>query len=666
MTRSQPNPAKGRFHGRAGFVVAATVAGACTGLAVMAFRWLVWAVSWAFSWGQGMSSVQLVELPRWWLVIMPAAGGLLVGAISNWLAPETRGTGVPEVIEAVSLRRGFIRKRVAVVKSIVVALCLGSGGSAGREGPVIHVGSAIGSLAAGWMGLPTALRRTLVGCGAAAAISATFDAPVAGALFAGEVILGEFGVVSFSAIVVAAVAGSIVSKLLAGGLPVLVVPDFEFNSVRELAFHAGLGVASGIAGAGFVLLLDHTSRLFERVRLPPWLKPAIGGLAVGATGLFVPEVLSVGYPAINRALWTSGFDAALVVLLIAKPAATALTLGSGGSGGVFAPSLFLGGTLGALYGGFLHDMHFSSMATAGSYALVGMAACVAAVTRAPISAMLIVIELSGSWNVVLPVMLACILATLVADRLAPSVYHVKLLRRGLDPRRRRDLNLLRGERVESIARQGVVAAGPSTTARQLLERAEGDEEVRIAAVDEKGRYTGIVRLHRLLRAIKENPDQAAPAIADATVPPARQVDTLDVVLRLMDEHDTDWLAVVDDEHRPTGYVLLDGIVEVYHRRLFELDPVGESASLLRSAEGGSSLSLADGMVLSVVDVPAEWAGHTLRQLDLRRRHGLEVVLVVRQGVSGTERIVADAGLELAEGDRLLVLAKQDGDVFSPK
>ena len=438
------------------------------------------------------------------------------------------------------------------------------------------------------------------------------------------------------------------------------MPAFHLQHTYELLFHALLGMAAALVGVAFIRALDHCSRGFERLRLPPVLKPALGGLLVGALGVALPQVLGVGYPAINRALLADGWQPLLLLWLLGKLLATSLTLGSGGSGGAFAPSLFLGAMLGAAGGGALQQLLPGMVAGPGSYALVTMAACAAATTRAPITAILIVFEMTNNYSIILPVMLACILATLLAGALSPaSVYHLKLLRRGVDLSRRRDVNLLRGELVSSVMGPRLPEIPEQAPLDAILDLAVERGESHYLVVDGEGRYRGLLRLRELLpgfgRRRELGPLVVAADLVESDIPPVHGSDSLDAALRLMDNRGIDVLAVVDERGHPLGRITLDDIVETYHRRLFDLDPAGETGGLMVAAEGGGWVDLGDGQRLSRLEAPEAWVGHSLQQLDLRKRLGVQVVLVLRHGDGATSRSVPGPDYVVAPGDVLLVV-----------
>jgi len=370
----------------------------------------------------------------------PAALALTVGiggAVAAWVAarfaPEARGHGVPEVMAAVALRGGVMRPRTILVKALASATTIGFGGAAGREGPIVQIGSAIGSVLGQLAHAPAPIVRTLVACGAAAGISATFNAPIGGVFFASEVILGDFAPRAFATVVVASVVSAVIGRAVLGNRPSFDASAFVLVSPRELWLYALLGVACAFWAWGFVKLLYALEDGADRVRLPAAAKGFLGFALVGALGTFVPQILGVGYAAMQHVLDGHVGLGRAVALAALKPVATSLTLAAGGSGGVFAPSLFTGAMLGDAFGRVVHTAFPLWTATPAAYGLVAMAAIFGAAAEAPITAIVIVFEMSDDYTIILPLMIATVVATVLGRRLLGStVYEMKLERRGID------------------------------------------------------------------------------------------------------------------------------------------------------------------------------------------------------------------------------------------
>jgi CIC family chloride channel protein len=414
--------------------------GAGAGLGAVGFRYLIEAFTWVFAGHSDPSALghftnpHLAFLGPFVVLVVPVVGGLLYGPLVYRFAPEARGHGVPEVMLAVHSNEGRIRGRVPIVKSLASAICIGAGGSVGREGPIVQIGSAIGSALGQVSDQAAANTRLLVACGAAGGIGATFNAPIAGVFFALELILRRWDTRSFGLIILAGLVATAVGRIAFGAEAFLTLPPFHLVSDWEYPLYALLGLAAAIVGVIFIRVLYGMEDLADRIwRGPAWLRPAVGGVLLGLVLLALPEMYGVGYPVLEGAIAGKYVLGALLAFLCGKILATSLTMAIGGSGGVFAPSLFIGAMLGSAYGLGAHDLLPGATAGAGAYGLVGMAALFAAAGRAPMTAILIVFELTGDYKIILPLMLAVVVATGLSHLLSQdSIYTLKLRRRGID------------------------------------------------------------------------------------------------------------------------------------------------------------------------------------------------------------------------------------------
>ncbi len=547
--------------------------GLAGGYGAVGFRMLIHSIQDA-AWATGdFSMAWISSLPWFWVVGVPALGGLLVGAITHWFAPEAKGHGVPEVMEAVALRGGLIRPRVVVAKALASSLCIASGGSVGREGPIVQIGSAIGSSVGQWLRVSPRRMRTLVGCGAAAGIAATFNAPVAGALFAVEVLLGDFGVHQFSPIVISSVAATVVSHHYLGDLPAFEIPVYQLAHPGELVAYVALGLGAGLLSWLFVRSLYFAEDAFERVPWPLPITAALGGATVGGLALLAPGVLGVGYESMNVALMQSPTALFLATMLGAKLLAVCVTLGSGGSGGVFAPSLFLGAMLGGLVGLGVHQFFPGAAAPTGAYALVGMGALVASTTHAPITAILVIFELTNDYRIMLPLMTSCIIGTLLAQRLnKESIYTVKLMRRGVNVRAGQDINLLANiPASEVMLTENLPTLSEAERLPDILSRLYATESPIFYMLDEAGLLTGTLSMREMRPALEEadllRDLVVAEDLADKAYPKVVASDTLDLVLNRLDAAYRDELPVLDEQGHLRGIVRVEDVLSRYRKEL---------------------------------------------------------------------------------------------------
>jgi CIC family chloride channel protein len=420
------------------------VVGVGAGLGAILFRELINGCTFFFFQVPGPWLEHL--LGRAAVIVIPALGGLIIGPLIFFFAREARGHGVPEVMLAVARKGGRIRPIVAAVKSLASAICIGSGGSVGREGPIVQIGSAPGSSFGQLFRMSQAHIRILVACEAAGGIAATFNAPIAGVFFALELILGEFSTRAFGVVVIASVPAAVIGRLAFGNVPAFPLPSSQIFRLGELPLYALLGILGAGVGIAFTRTLYFFEDRFDAIRLPEYLKPIPGGLLLGVVGLFLPQMFGVGYPAMSAALSGHYASGLLLLLLFAKILAASLTLGSGGSGGVFTPSLFLGAMLGEAFGSILQSIFPGLAISASAYGFVGMAAVFAGAARAPITAVIILFEITGDYAGILPLLVAVVMSTAVSEFLArETIYTLKLWRRGIDLQADKALYQLRVE-----------------------------------------------------------------------------------------------------------------------------------------------------------------------------------------------------------------------------
>ena len=474
----------------------AMIVGATVGGAVILFRETVLLIQYvAFGSASERLSFHAADLPWWQIVLAPTVGGLLVGVIVYRFMPGRRPQGVADTIEACALRGGRMDPATGLLAAAVSALSIGVGASVGREGPAVHLGGALGSWFSTRLHLSRNLSRTLLGCGAAAAVAASFNAPIAGALFANEVVIGHYALTAFAPVVIASVVGFLVSRAFYGDFPafsVMAQPTLEF---WEFPAIIGLGIAAGIAAA----MLGHSVRLAQqaarRMPGPQWLRPAVGGLAVGVIGVPLPQVLGIGYGVTETALAVTVPLALLVAVGVAKLIATGISLGFGFGGGVFSPSLVIGAMLGGAYGIVATAAFPDQSAGPGAYTLIGMGAVAAAALGAPISTTLIIMELTDDYTLTIGVLLAVVVATLVCRPLfGRSFFHWQLRQRGLDLHGGFQTELLRNLRVAEVMSRRCELVAPEVGLNDLRWMLQHSAVGELFVVDGEARLVGTVTL----------------------------------------------------------------------------------------------------------------------------------------------------------------------------
>ncbi len=543
-------------------------------------------------------------LPWWALPLAPMIGALLTGLLVHFFAREARGHGVPEVMDAIFRKNASIHPRTAVVKWLSSACTIGSGGSAGAEGPIVQIGSAIGSGIAQLLRVSRDQAGTLLGCGAAAGIASVFNAPIAGVFFVLEIMLRDFSVRTFTPVVVASVFSTAVTQAVLGKNTAIFAVSDELAgyvfTLPELPSYLALGLACGFVAAGFIKLLYATEDAAGKVKLHPIFKPVLGAALLGALGLGylliegqtdsahnAPPFFGNGYPAIRALLDPSSFgveasgvvlDTSIVMLAALvgfKALATCLTLGTGGSGGVFAPSLFLGAAAGASFGVAMEKLGLIPGAgSPAAYALVGMAAVVAGTTHAPLTAILIIFEITRDIYVLLPIMLAAVVATVVAQLIQrDSVYTLKLRRRGVLVGSRLDHTLLRRLRVRDIPLAPQVSVRPHDPVSKLLKLNREYQVADFVVVGDHNEYVGMITAQDVRTAFVEY--EAIPLllieeIMVRSLPTVTPEEGLDSALEKFSRHEVSSLAMVeslDKNAKVMGLLTRSRLMARYHQAL---------------------------------------------------------------------------------------------------
>lgn len=466
---------------------------------------------------------------RWWVVLTVPAGMWSSWWITTRFAPEVAGHGVPQIIAALTVHGGRIRARVAPLKTIATALTIGSGGSAGREGSIAQIGSGIGSALAILAKLPEPEVRALVAAGAGAGIAATFNAPIAGMFFAMEVVLQDLSIRHLHTVVVAAVVGAVVSHTLLGEELTFSVPAYQLRDPWQLLLYGVLGLLLVAFAVAYIQGLERAWSML-RLRRAPWSRPLLFGVSVGAVGMALPETLGTGQTFVGSVL--QGDTAAwwlLGLIAVGKLVMTSLTLGGRGSGGIFMPSLVVGGSVGAAFALVLAPLWAVSDLDPGAFAVVGMAAMFAATARAPLTSILIVFEITGDYGLVLPLMVAVAIATFVAHQLHPeSAYTLPLRRLGIHRAPMGRVDLLHGVTVADLGLRPPITIDTEATlgeAAGVLRRhrlhgapvVEGDRLVGIIAESDILRAGGPSDQVRVLEAMTPDPVTITPDVPVAEV-----------------------------------------------------------------------------------------------------------------------------------------------------
>ena len=485
-------------------LIVAVLIGMLTGALAVGFRYLL-LVATRLCWQDPFDIIGAATNLSWYLVVLiPVLGGLIVGPIVSILAPETRGAGVPEVINAVASRQGIIKHRTTFYKIISTVISIGSGASVGREGPIVHIGSSVGSSMAQLIRLSPEWRSVFLACGAASGIAATFNAPMAGMLFAVEIILVDFEISYLSHIAISAVTATVVSHHFFGNLPAFDIPNYTLVSYWEILLYCLLGILAGFVSITFIKSISYVEDTLKRFKIPGYLQPAIGGLFVGLIAISYPHVIGVGYESINLILNGEMAVNIIVLVLIFKLAATSFSVGAGFSGGIFAPSLVLGALLGGIFGIAVNNLFPKWVAAYPAYGLVGMGAIVSGATMAPITAIFTIFELTYNFEIILPLMTSCVASLIIVKKFyGNSIYETKLLKKGIKIVRGHDVNLLRSIPVSEYMEKEYESIGDNTGLEELIIKAQESTYPHFVVLNKKDELVGILSMRDLKNCLSE-------------------------------------------------------------------------------------------------------------------------------------------------------------------
>jgi len=666
-----------RFSETTILITTAIVIGAGTGLGAVFFIWLIESVHKVFFEG---SATLFGGTNRWLLILIPAVGGLIAGPVIAFFASEAKGHGVPEVMQAIALRGGRIRPRVVVAKIAASAVCIGSGGSAGREGPIVQVGAALGSTLGQMLKLSSNRIRNLVACGAAAGIAATFNAPIAGVVFAMEVILGELHMGDLGNVIISAVTASTIARVFLGDNPAFIIPRYAMQSPWEVFLYALLGVLAAFAAVAFIRMLYWFEDLFDEWEFPDALKPAIGGLLLGLLGFAyplalgwsgmssvdaasgvpitanIPHVFGAGFNVIEAALLGNAPFLLLFVLIFLKPLATSFTLGSGNSGGVFAPSLFAGAALGGAFGLLVDRFFPGATAGSGAFATVGMAAVFAGAARAPFTAILIVFEMTNDYRLMVPLMAAVIFSMIIAEHIhKESIYTLKLTRRGIRLRRGRDVDVMENLTVAEVMRPAPEPIPWNVPLRMVPSLLDGVRMHGLPVIKEDGSLCGVITVQDVEEAAEADEKNLALPVTkfcSQSLIVAYPDETLHRAIERMSHRDIGRLPVVDrnSHSKLVGWISRADIIRAYERALTRRVTVQQQVTQARLG-----VSAGVEVVECEVEAGSELAGRALSEIKWP-----EDSLVA--GIRRAGRLIIPHGTTLMEpGDQLSIVARREDE-----
>ena len=555
-------------------LILAALLGFLAGFASTFFRWMIEFFESIFS----VKGFSLAGIPPqtypFLLPLMPMLGGLFIGLICKYFPNAVKENGVHKVMYAVALNDGKVRKRTIASCAVTSSITIGSGGSAGREGPTVQIGAAVGSTIGQLLHLSTERMRVLVGCGAAAGIAASFNAPLAGVLFALEIILGDFAIHTFSPIIIASVIGTVTGRALEGNEVTFNVPVHELVHPTEIIFYLALGMLCGIVARLFTFMYFYIQQVFEeKLKTADIYKPAIGGLIVGMISIFMPQILGNGYDVMEQALTGQMFWGLAFLLVFMKIICTSITLGSGGMGGVFAPSLFIGAMVGTAFGSSVHFIFPTLSASAETYSVVGMGAVAGAVMQAPLTNILMLFELTNDYTLILPIMATCIAASYTYQRFTKhSIYMQYLLNKGINIRHGREASIMNSIKVQDVMSTDITTIAQEMPFRKILETISYSKNFYFPVLDNRGDMTGILSFSDIREVIFEEQLGdllVAGELANTKVYSLTPQQNLNEAMEIFSQLDVDQLPVVrsEDKLKVIGMLTRGDMMASYNRAI---------------------------------------------------------------------------------------------------
>ncbi len=628
-------------------VLLATLVGLGAGIGVYLFKLTI---NWIHALMFGILGGQLQALGSWTILFIPVLGGILVGLFNRGFVREEAVHGTAGIMQAVALSGGRLRYKHAPARAAASALSLGSGASVGPEDPAVQIGANIASMLGQLFHLSDDRIRMLVAAGAGSAIAAAFNAPIAGVFFALEIILGEITSSGLWLILVASVVSSVFTQAVSGNFPAFQVPSYEFHSVWELPLYLVLGLIAGPVSAMYANLLYWLQDFYNSLKIPDWVKPASAGLVLGLSALFAPQILGTSYGSIEEILNKTDFSLGFLVLLaLAKLILTPVSIGGGFKGGVFAPSLFTGAALGGAFGMAAAALFPALAIDPRAFALVSMAAVLAGAVRAPLTAVILLFEMTNDYRIILPLMFSVAASLLISQRIQrDSVYGIGLARHGIRLDRGRDVEVLDGIRVEEVMRRDTTAIRESDTLEKAAAILEKKRFHGLPVVNAHGKLSGVISIQDIDRAVDKKTRVASMCTRDVVT--ALPQDSLSTALKRMSERDIGRLPVVSavDKRKLLGILRRADVIHAYNLALTR-------RTARRHQEGSLQLDAFTPehveVTEAIVEPRSRAAGKKIREIPFPKE------CVIASLRHGAKVIVPDGDTLINSGDTLVIVAQ---------
>lgn len=647
----------------------ALIIGVVAGVSAVMIRYLVVLISDLSFPGSGAILNRISDTPWYLIIIIPTLGGLIVGIISKFSIAEAKGHGVPEVITALLERGGIISPFVAFFKSLTSSITIGSGGSVGNEGPMVQIGASIGSTIGQFFKVNSQRMKTLVGCGVAAGIAGTFNVPVAGALFAIEVVLLDYGAASFLPIIIASSISTVISNFFVGNFTEFTVEPLRSITIFETGSFFVLGALCGLVSYLFIKTLYTIEKFSDRyIRISQIIKPALGGLIIGIIGIHFPQIMGVGNDSINLTINNQIIWYIALLLVFIKIISTSITLASGGSGGVLSPALFIGAMLGSFYGDIV-NMYFPKMsADANIYALVAMGGLMAGIVRAPLTSIIIVFELTQQTTAILPLMMVSTISLILSQKLSrESIYTLRLVSKNIKFEKLYEINILKNIRVRNLIDYNVYSVPENAKFNDVanLVLNKKIQSVVVNSIDDK-EFMGIISINSIRDVIfdKEiiNDLVIAGDIADRNIEKIFLDDNCMDALKKINNSDYYGLPVFAKENpnQFLGFIWLDDINQYFHRESDLIDSTMNLADKLAKVQYEKDVSFIEGHQISEIEVPKRFINKSIRDLKIRNTYEVEIISIKKKDESGSlHQILPKPEYIFEENDFLIITGESE-------
>ncbi len=564
-----------RFGKHVTTIVLALIIGVTSGLANILFRTILDSVKEViFIEGQSILSIGEDLSSRLLLPLLPITGAILLIPLSRLFPGEVYGYGFPKFLEKVNLKSGIISLKTVILKMIAPALTIGSGGSAGVEGPIAQVGGGIGSIIGQVLGVSGKRITLLIAAGSAGAIAATFNAPIAGVMFAMEIILlGNYELMSFGAVVVSAGMATAISRTYYGANPVFTVPIYDIKGLIETPFYLLLGLFIGFVSVIYIKIFYKIKDLFDSLAVNIHIKPVIGAFLVGSIGIFVPHIMSDGYEYITESLNGEYTLLILLYLLCFKIIATSITLGSGGAGGVFAPALFIGAMAGGAFGNIINYLFPAITSHPSAYAAVGVGAFLASTTHAPLTGMFLLFEMTGNYKIIIPTMFASITGAFMAKRIyTDSIDMVELSRKGIDLHSGREISILASIKVKEVMTREFTTIDENANINDVLNLIIRGKGLYFPVINSVGDMVGIISMQDIKAVLLEEYIKkvvTAGELATEEVIVLQASDNLNTALEKFSLKDIDEIPVIESHinRKVVGMIKRGDVIATYNKKV---------------------------------------------------------------------------------------------------